>query len=202
MPPPVGFDVAFPVRYELVELDRIERLGGKEVFAFPGAHPVDRQQELAVAPILEVTPAGGDPWIAVFSGAEEYGVPPAVRDVVIALPDGWSFCVIRSGSGVVVRADDPLTTSRVASWPITGYAVVPDSDLVVFADFTNLVAYGREGVAWTSRRLALDDLKIVRAENQVLHVTGFFGDLDEEEVPFSVDLQSGEASGQPWQPPE
>jgi len=79
MAEPVEFDVAFPVHYDLVALDRIERLGGKEVFAFPGAKPVDRQQELAVGPILDVRPEGGDPWIAVFYGAEGYAVPPAAR---------------------------------------------------------------------------------------------------------------------------
>jgi hypothetical protein len=202
MLPLADLDVAFPIHYELVRLDRIERLGGKSVFAYPGAQPVDRQQELAVTPILEVHPAGGDPWIGVFYGADEYAVPPAVHHAAIAFPDGWTFCVIRSGSGMIVRADDPLTTSEIESWPITGYLVVPDSDLVVFADFTNLVAYGREGIAWRSRRLALDDLKIIRSEDDVLHVTGFFGDLDEEDVPFSVDLRSGEGAGQPWQPPE
>lgn len=200
MSQPVEFDIAFPVHYDLVLLDRIERLGGKEVFAFPGAHPVDRQQELAVAPIVEVTPAGGDPWIAVFSGAEQYGVPPAVHHAVIALPDGWTFCLIRSGSGMIVRADDPRITSEIESWPITGYLVVPSVELIVFADFTKLVAYGRGGHAWRSRRLALDDLKIIRSEGHVLHVTGFFG--DKEDVPFTVDLRTGDAQGQPWQPPE
>ena len=101
---------------------------------------------------------------------------------------------------MVVRANDPLATHEIESWPVTGYFVVPNVELVVFADFTNLVAYGREGVAWRSRRLALDDLKIVRPEDHVLHVIGFFG--DEEDVPFTVDLRTGDAQGQPWQPPE
>jgi hypothetical protein len=101
---------------------------------------------------------------------------------------------------VIVRADDPLATSEIESRPITGYLVVTDVDLVVFADFTNLVAYGQDGLAWTSRRLALDDLKIIRSEADVLHVTGFFG--QEEAVPFTVDLRTGAAHGRPWRPPE
>ena len=51
----VEFEIAF-VHYDLVQLARLD---GKEVLAFPGARPVDRQQELAVAPILEVRPAAG-----------------------------------------------------------------------------------------------------------------------------------------------
>jgi hypothetical protein len=126
-------ETAFPVHFDLVTLDRIDRSGGKDVFAFPGARPVDRQQELSAGPILEVRPAAGDPWIAVFYGAEGYAVPPAVGRAVIAFPDGRTFCVIRNGSGVIVRADDPLATSEIESRPITGYLVVTDVDLVTRA---------------------------------------------------------------------
>ncbi len=201
MSAPIAFDIAFPTNYELVELDRIDRSGGKKAYSFPGSRPVDRQQELAVAPIVEVRPAEGDPWIAVFDGVEGYAVPPALHRAVIALPDGWTFCVIKEGIGVMVRANDPRSTSEVESWPITGYLTVPDCELIVIADFTTLVAYGREGLAWRSRRLALDDLKILRAEDHVLHVSGYFG-LEDEDTTFTVDLRTGDAHGQPWQPPE
>ena len=197
MSPPLAFEPGFPVRYQLVELDRIDRSGGKKAYSYPGARPVDPQQELAVSPILEVRPAGSDPWVAIFSDLEAFSTP---LDAVVALPDPSTFCVIRLGAGVTVRADDPRITSEIEAWPIAGYVVVPEVELVVFADVgsLSLVAYGGEGVVWKSRRLALDDLKIVRAEGHVLHVTGFFG--DKRDVPFTVDLRTGDAQGQPWQP--
>jgi hypothetical protein len=194
--PPLGFEPGFPAHYQLVELDRIDRSGGTKAYAYPGARPVDRQQELAVAPILEVRPAGSNPWVAVFADLEAH----VSFEAVIALPDPSTFCVIRHGAGVTVRADDPRITREIEALPITGCLVVPDLELVVFADFTSLVAYGVQGPVWRSRRIAMDDLKIVRAEGRILHVTGSFG--DKQDVPFTVDLRTGDAQGQPWQPSE
>jgi hypothetical protein len=48
---------------------------------------VDRQQELAVAPILDVRPAGSDPWIAVFYGAVIESFARVVRGAE-EVPDG------------------------------------------------------------------------------------------------------------------
>jgi hypothetical protein len=52
---------------------------------------------------------------------------------------------------------------------------------------------------WRSRRLALDDLRIEGVEGDALRVAGFFGGSSDR---FLVNLQTGEASGQPFQPPE
>jgi len=63
----------------------------------------------------------------------------------------------------------------------------------VFADFTDLVAYGPGGIAWRSGRIALDDVEILRADGDVLHVAGFFGSINRAE--FTVDLRTGRPSG-------
>jgi hypothetical protein len=198
MPPPLEDIFEFPVNYEVVALERIERLGGKRVLAFPGAQAVDPQQEQTAAPILEVRPAAAEPWIGIFYG-EGYAAPPAVPGALVGLPDEWTFAVVYAGRAVLVRADDPTVTSEVPRFPITDLLVVPGEEVVLFFDFTNLVAYGKDGLLWESRRLALDDLKLIRAKGNTLHVEGFFG---EDTQHFTVDLPTGEAQGQPWQPPE
>lgn len=49
----------FEARYEVEQLERIERLGGASVIGFPDAFDVDRQEELADRPILRVRPVAG-----------------------------------------------------------------------------------------------------------------------------------------------
>jgi len=192
---PVEFIFEFVARYEVRQLERIDRQFSSRILAYPDSIPVDPQQELAEGPILAVAPAEGEPWIGVFHGGS-YGVPPAAPGQVIGWPDEKSLCVVKTGARCLVRTDDPTNTSEIDAFPITDVLVIPDHDLVVFADFTDLVAYGPAGIAWRSGRVALDDVEIVRAEGDVLHVAGFFGSVNRAE--FTVDIHTGQPSGAPY----
>lgn len=145
----------FLVNFEVLPLERIDRSGEKKAYGFPDAVLLDPQQELADRPILEVRPGRGDPWVGVFHGAG-YGVPPAASGRLIGWPDEWSICVVYAGGAVVVRTDDPTITYEINANPVTGALVLPEREMVVFSDFTNLVAYGPAGLLWQSPRLALD----------------------------------------------
>jgi hypothetical protein len=193
---PAEFIFDFLARYEVQQLERIDRQFSSKVLAFPDAVAVDRQAELAEGPILAVTPASGEPWIGVFHGGE-YGVPPAAPSQVIGWPDEKSLCVVKAGAGCLVRTDDPTTNSEIDAFPITDVLAIPDRDLVVFADFTDLIAYGPDGIAWRSGRVALDEVEIIRAEGDVLHVAGFFGSVNRAE--FTVNLRTGQSSGAPYE---
>lgn len=188
----------FPATYEVEQLDRIDRSGGRRAYGFPDAVPINSQQDVAAGPILAVTPELGDEWVGVFYGGDS-GVQPAATARLIAWPDGRSFCVVYKGSAVVVRADDPHQTYEIDTYLVRGTFVVPDRGVVVFADHTNLTTYGRDGLLWRSRRLALDDVRVEGVEGEALIVYGFFGSHSDR---FKVDLATGQASGQPFQPPE
>jgi hypothetical protein len=191
-------ELDFPVSYEVEQLDRIDRSGGRRAYGFPDAVLLDRQQELADRPILGVTPEAGDPWVGVFYGGD-YTAPASAPSRLIAWPDGRSFCVLYRGAAVVVRADNPQDTYEIDTYPVTQMFVTPERGVVVFADFTNLTAYGGEGLLWSSRRLARDEVRVEGIEGDALTVYGFFGSSSER---FTVDLTTGQASGQPFQPPE
>jgi hypothetical protein len=196
--PRLLLELEFPVTYEVEQLDHIDRSGGRLAFGFPGAVLVNPHQDVAAGPILGVTPEAGDPWVGVFHGGG-HRVPPAVTARLIAWPDGRSFCVVYAGSAVVVRADDPSETYEIDTYLVTGAFVVRERGMVVFADFTNLTAYGADGLLWRSRRLALDDLRMEGIDGDALIVHGFFGS---HSARFRVDLATGRASGQPFVPPE
>lgn len=194
--PRLELELEFPATYEVEQLDRIDRSGGRLAYGFPDAVSIDPQQDVAAGPILGVTPEAGDPWVGVFYGSR-YKVPPAQRATLIAWPDTRSFCVVYAGGAVVVQADDPRETYEVETFPVLGTLVVPDRRLVVFADSVSLTAYGGDGLLWRSRRLALDDLRIERIEGDALIVFGFFGSTSDR---FKVDIATGQASGQPFSP--
>jgi hypothetical protein len=148
--------------------------------------------------VLAVRPAEGEPWIAVFDMGE-YGSPPAAPRQVLAWPDPRSFCVVQDGVACVVRSDEPQTYEEIDMSPICDVLAVPGHDLVVFADYTNLIAYDADGVAWRSSRLAWDDLRIVRAAGDTLEVSGFDPTSRDASHPvFAVDLHTGRSDDSPY----
>jgi hypothetical protein len=189
----------FPAQYELVALDRITRSGEfPRAFGFPGGYALDRQRELSAGVIVGIRPKSRDGWIGVFElGA--YAAPPAARRQVIGMPDEVAVCVVEGGVGVIVRTDDPTATTEIASFPITGVTVVRDHGIVVFADFTSLTAYDTNGLLWESERLALDDLRVLAVEADVLKVSGYDPTTTyEEHSLFTVDLRTGRSDDSPF----
>ncbi|MDX6439152.1 MAG: hypothetical protein QOF45_1735 [Gaiellaceae bacterium] len=181
----------FPARYELVFHDRIPREAGMAVFELPAGCPVDPQQELAAAPIVEVRPAAGSPWTGIFfaeAGANIVGT-------LIGWPDEESLCFLGGGGAYVVSSSDPSRLTLIDGGPMLQQQyVVAEAGIVLFADWTNLHAYDRSGLLWRSARLALDDLAIEGVEDDVIACSGFFGGRGER---FTVDLRTGKTSDSP-----
>lgn len=97
----------------------------------------------------------------------------------------------------MVRADEPTDTYEIDAFPITGTFVVPQREIILFSDFTNVSAYGRDGKVWRSRRLALDDLRIDDVTENSIQLCGFFGGHGLET--FTAALDTGQPSDPPLQ---
>jgi hypothetical protein len=180
----------FVARYEVEQLERIDRHGVGQVLGFPDAISLDPQQELAEGPILRVRPAEGEPWVGVFSKGD-FGFPDRAPNRLVGWPDERSLCVVYAGGGVVVRTDDPSRSFEIEPCPITDLLVIPDFELVVFSDFWRFAAYGRDGLVWQAD-VAGDDARIERAEGKLLFGSGSY--LGENHAAFTVDLMTGEVT--------
>jgi hypothetical protein len=184
---PIESQFEFVARYEVEQLERIDRRGVGAVLGFPDAVALDPQQEMAEGPILRIRPADGEPWIGVFRKGS-YGFPARAPNRLLGWPDERSICVVYAGGAVVVRTDDPSLNYEIDATPVTDVLVVRGAELIVFSDFTRFVAYGSEGLCWTAD-VASDDARIVRADGNLLYGTGFY--LGENQATFSVDLRTG-----------
>lgn len=154
--------------------------GGTPVF-YPGGEPSGVG---VFSLLLEIGPTAGPPWIGVFAG-EDVGLTR-----VIALPDGESLAVVCGGVGCIVHPGDPRRRDNIPVFPVREAVVVSDQRLVVFGDFTDLVCYGADGLAWESGRLVLDGLEIVAVEGGHLRVSGL-GDPAGDRGQCAVDLSTG-----------
>ena len=189
--------LSFPARYEVTLLDRLRPRppGYTLALGFPGGGELDPQQELAQPPIFAVRPEGHPGWVGTFSGGG-YGAPPAAATQIVGMPDERSICVVKHGSACVIRTDDPSSSVEIELFPVCSALAVLEHRLVVFADFTRLLAYGADGVVWRTDPVVWDDLKLVGYDGDLLRLSGF--DAPANAFPeFAIDLRDGIVVGQP-----
>jgi hypothetical protein len=110
------------------------------------------------------------------------------------MPDPTRVCVVSRGQGYIVLASDPRRWEPVSVAPVIDVRSIPGADLVVFADYTGLVAYGEQGLRWRTKRLTWNNMKIVAVTTD--RIVGEYDDLGSDEPrTFHVDLATGKNSG-------
>ena len=173
-------DSVFPRSYEVSEVGEFPGTGTftEPVLYFP---PPQKGPE-HVGLWLRMRPLNSASWIGVF--AFGYRSPRALSRV-ISTPDPKRVCVIASGGGYVVDADKPAVWDKIPLLPVIDVRAIPERQILVFADFTNLAAYGANGLVWRSPRLCWDDLKILNVTQDTIEGIG------DGESRFAVDVRTG-----------
>lgn len=159
---------------------------GLDRFYFPGAQSHGKD-----GLIVQVTPIRRAPWFGIFSFGE---VAKEGVTAIYTMPNPNQLCVVARGEGYLVEAENPVAWQPVRSIPVIDARVILERKIVVFASFTDLVAYGASGIQWRSERLAWDRLSVVGTTSDYL--TGEFWDhSSDEKKTFIVDLTTGNSVG-------
>jgi len=98
-------------------------------------------------------PPDSEPWAGVFGK----GLLPA-RNRVALFADGGAAFVVAGGQGYSVDLRDRRLLHRADQDDLCRVLALPETDFVVCADYTRLLAFSREGLCWTSDRVALDGI--------------------------------------------
>jgi len=152
-------------------------------FYFPGATTEGGSDGV----LVKVRPRSGGAWLGTFAFGEysQHGVSG-----LFSTPDPRRFCVVAGGTGYLVTASDPKLYENIEIRPITDIRLIPTHNLIVFADFTRLLAYGPHGREWKSDRIAWDGLKIREITNST--ICGEFWDVAKDmNAHFVVNLSNG-----------
>ncbi len=179
-------DVSFPRAYACEVVGEIPGGNGPRYF-YPGGDTLGGRDGVNV----RVVPSGGEAWMGTFA-LGTFG--PSGITKVLSMPNPTTLCVVARGAGYLVSVEDPLSWQLVKAVPIIDVRPVPSLRIVVFANFTELVAYGADGIAWRTKRLAWDSLKLTR----VTETTAFgeYWDIRVESMQtFEVDLATGRHRG-------
>ena len=81
--------------------------------------------------------------VGVFAARSKPG--PGI-DLVSSMPDPEICCVTTWGTGYLVNVRDPNLWRAIDTYPVLGANAIVDLQLLVLNDFTNLAAYGADGL--------------------------------------------------------
>ena len=156
-------------------------------YYYPGGTPEGGQDGL----IVDVSPRTAQSWIGIFAFGK---LAPKGRDGLYTWPDPRVLCVVSRGHGYLVRVDEPAKYETIRVNPILDVIPVASRRIVVFANYTELVAYGEAGPVWVSDRLSWDGITITAVTHE--YIEGKVWDpRDEADVAFRVDLTNGRHEG-------
>jgi hypothetical protein len=182
-----SMDTAFPHLYECSQLSEIPGSASLPHYYYPGATTKGGQDGI----LVEVRPEQGEHWLATFAFGK---IAPKGASGILTTPDPKRLCVVAQGEGYLVSANAPMSWERVQATPIIDVRAVPAQAIIVFAEFTRLIAYGPGGLKWKTKRLSWDNLKIREVTDTF--IKGEFWDIRTEAMAsFVVDLATGTHQG-------
>ncbi|HJU07468.1 MAG TPA: hypothetical protein VJ727_03200 [Rhodanobacteraceae bacterium] len=152
-------------------------------FYFPGATTEGGSDGV----LVKVHPRSGGAWLGTFAFGE---YSQRGMSGLFSTPDPERFCVVAGGAGYLVTASDPKLHENLEIKPITDIRPILARNLIVFADFTQLLAYGPHGREWKSDRIAWDGLQICKITDSA--ICGEFWDVAKDmNAHFVVNLSDG-----------
>jgi hypothetical protein len=146
---------------------------------------------------LMVRPANGATFLATCAlGFTD----PAMPTGVFACPNANEMCAVAGGYAYVIDTTRPEHCTHIALKPVVEVRTLVAQKLLLFVGFQSIVAWGHAGLAWESARLSWEGVRITAIDGNILHGTGW-NLLTDREVPFSIDLLTGQHQGGGFAPP-
>ena len=176
----------FPQAFEFELLSELRSSHTKRLF-YPGAIESGGHDGLNV----HVIPHAGDGWIGTFAFGR-FG-PNAITGVCTT-PNPTKLCVIAEGQAYIVDVVHPQACDSLRIIPVLAVRSSAKHGLLIFANHTELLAVGADGIAWRTARLSWDSMKLTSMNDDEL--CGVFWDIQSEsEQGFTVDLATGRHTG-------
>jgi len=176
----------FPSSFKFEVLSELRAANPRRWF-YPGANESGGQDGVNV----QIVPSEGEKWIGTFAFGR-FGAKSITG--VFTTPNPDELCVVSEGQAFMVDATRPKKWESLPIIPVIAVRSSKEQQLLIFANHTELLAIGDNGIAWRTGRLSWDSLKLTGITNEAIH--GVFWDIQtESEQSFSVDLVTGAHSG-------
>lgn len=136
--------------------------------------------------VVKVFPEAGKPWIGNFQKGD------VSFSGVSTTPSLGVICIAAGGEGYLVTAANPEEYQIIHACPIMGMWPIPNHQILVFANFTELIAYGPDGIKWKTPRIAADGIWVdTVTEDTIEGMAWIPWRTSENNTRFVVDLATG-----------
>jgi hypothetical protein len=148
--------------------------------------------------LLMVRPASGGAFLATCAlGFTD----PTMPTGVFPCPNPQELCAVAGGYAYIIDTTQPDRATHIPLKPVVKVEPLHEQKLLLFLGFHTIVAWGEEGLAWESARLTWEGIRIISMEGTQLHGTGW-NLMTDKEVPFTLNLQTGQHQGGGFQQPQ
>jgi hypothetical protein len=125
---------------------------------------------------------------------------PSMPTGVFACPNPDELSAVAGGYAYIINTLHPERCTHISLKPVNEVRSLPANNLILFLGFHSIVAWGPQGQAWESARLSWEGIRITEVAGNTLHGTGW-NLLTDKEVPFTLDLLTGQHRGGGFSPP-
>ena len=153
-----------------------------------------------------VRPASGGAFLATFAlGFTDRTMPTGL----FSCPSPQLLCAVAGGYAYLVDTTDPdpsansrhkKSATLLQMKPVTAIHAVPQHNLLLFSGFHSVLAVGSSDIIWQSQRLSWEGVRLASIDADTLHGTGW-NLLTDREVPFTLNLLTGDHKGGGFTPP-
>ncbi|MHB1700207.1 MAG: hypothetical protein ACYCSN_08715 [Acidobacteriaceae bacterium] len=185
-------DLSFPCEWKAEILAAAPMISPARQFVYPLPVPGEEDALARGAMRLMVRPGAGQP--AFLATCALGFADPTMPGGVWSCPHPSELCAIAGGYAYIVNTERPEESLQIPFRPVTEVRPLPGQGLLLFAGFHALLALGAHGIAWQTRRLSWEGVRIASVEESLLHGFGW-NLMTDKEVPFTVDLRTGEHTG-------
>jgi hypothetical protein len=119
---------------------------------------------------------------------------PAVPTGIWAAPNAREMCAVAGGYAYVIDTVAPERFTMIEYRPVLEVRALAAEGLLLFVGHRSILAWGRDGQAWETKKLSDEGVRVIGAENGVLRGVGWEMWTDTEKV-FAVDLRDGRVLG-------
>jgi hypothetical protein len=187
----------FPQTWSAEILPRPPLIAPARQFTYP--HQIAGEEDALARGALHllIRPAPGQP---AFLATCALGFrDPTMPTGVYPTPSPAELCAVAGGYAYLIDATDPTRSTHLPLKPVTAILPAPEQNLLLFAGFHTILAWGTEGIAWQTTRLSWDGITLGEITNGTLQGQGW--DLmTDREILFTVDLATGRHTGSPFPP--
>jgi hypothetical protein len=119
---------------------------------------------------------------------------PSMPTGIYSCPNPRELCALAGGYAYILDTAAPERCTHIPLKPVTQLLPLPAHNLLLFAGFHSLLAWGPDGIAWQTPRLSWEGLRISGVQSNTLRGIAWNMPTNQD-VPYTVDLRTGAHTG-------